>query len=99
VKSREALTAKMELARVWKGEDPAAVDEWAFRRPAGLRRFTGTHPALAVPWIEGRSWPFDPTKAAPDPVTVRSIRYRASNFVEGLTGWRPFEHRPFQLID
>jgi hypothetical protein len=99
LKSREALTAKLELARVWKGEDPAASDEWAFRRPAGLRRFTGTHPALALPWIEGRSWPFDPATAAPDPLTMRSLRYRASNLIEGLTGWRPFEHRPFQSIE
>jgi hypothetical protein len=99
VKSQEALTAKQELAKVWKGEDASSAGEWQFIRPAGLRPFRESHPALALAWIEGREWPYDPSSAAREPLTFKALRYRVSNLVEHATGWRPLEHRSFQLID
>ena len=99
VKSQEALTAKLEMGAIWKGDDPGAVGDWEFSRPAGLARFTGTHPAVALPWISGRTWPFDPRTATPEPLSIRSIRYRTSDFIEKATGWRPFEYRTFDLLE
>jgi hypothetical protein len=99
VKSQTALNAKQELAKVWRGEDPATATEWRFTRPAGLRRFDGSHPALARSWIESRSWPFDPRTADAEPMTSRSLRNRASDLIESLTGWRPLEYRSFELLD
>lgn len=99
VKSQEALTAKLEMGAIWKGDDPATAGDWEFSRPAGLTRFNGTHPAVAVPWISGRTWPFDPREATPEPVSVRLIRNRTSDLVERVTGWRPFEYRSFELLD
>ena len=54
---------------------------------------------VAQAWIADRSWPFDPATARPEPLTVKSIRYRLSNWIERATGRRPLEHRPFQPID
>jgi len=99
VRSREALSAKMEMVQMWKGEDPDTAEAWEFARPPGLRPFRGTHPAVAQPWIDARSWPFDPATARSEPLTVKTLRYRASNLIERATGWRPLEHRPFQLVD
>ncbi|MEJ2483139.1 MAG: hypothetical protein P8049_08495 [Gemmatimonadota bacterium] len=99
VKSEKALTEKLEMGAIWRGEDPDEVGEWEFTRPVGLVRFTGTHPAVALPWISGRTWPFDPRSATPEPLSFRSIRYRGSDLVEKVTGWRPFEHRTFELLD
>ena len=99
VKSQEALTAKMEMVKLWRGEDPGTAEPWTFSRPAGLRPFRGAHPAVAQAWIADRSWPFDPATARPEPLTVKSIRYRLSNWIERATGRRPLEHRPFQPID
>ena len=99
VKSQAALDAKMEMVKLWKGEDPGTAEPWTFYRPPGLRPFRDTHPAVAQAWIANRSWPFDPATARRDPLTVKSIRYRLSNLIERATGWRPLEHRPFQPID
>lgn len=99
VKSQEALNAKLAMVKMWKGEDPDWAEEWEFVRPAGLQPFRGTHPAVARTWIEDRSWSFDPATAGREPLSVKSLRYRASNLIERATGWRPLEHRPFQLVD
>jgi hypothetical protein len=98
VKSEEALTAKLEMGAIWKGADPGSAGRWQFTRPAGLARFTATHPAAALPWISGRTWPFDPSSATPEPLSIRAIRYRGSDLIERLTGWRPFEYRTFELL-
>jgi hypothetical protein len=99
VKSQEALTAKLEMGAIWKGDDPGQAGSWEFTRPVGLVRFSETHPAVAHPWITGRTWPFEPGKATPEPPSFQVIRYRTSDLIERVTGWRPFEHRTFELLD
>jgi hypothetical protein len=99
VKSERALSAKLRLSKEWWGEDPALATEWEFERPSGLEPFQGTHPAVAIPWIESRSWPFDPARARPEPLTRRTAKIRASDMIERLTGRRLIEHRTFQRVD
>ena len=99
VKSERALSAKLRLSKEWWGEDPALATEWEFERPSGLEPFRGTHPAVAVPWIESRNWPFDPARARPELLTRRTAKIRASDMIERLTGRRLIEHRTFQRVD
>jgi hypothetical protein len=99
VKSERALSAKLRLSKEWWGEDPALATEWEFERPSGLEPFQGTHPAVAIPWIESRSWPFDPARARPEPLTRRTAKIRVSDMIERLTGRRLIEHRTFQRVD
>jgi len=99
VKSEQALSTKQRLGKEWWGEDPDLATAWVFERPAGLEPFRGTHPAVAIPWIESRNWPFDPERAKPEPLTRKTAKIRVSNMVERLTGRRLIEHRTFQRVD
>jgi hypothetical protein len=99
VKSEQALSAKLRLSKEWWGEDPDRATEWEFEVPPGLERFHGTHPAVAIPWIEARDWPFDPATARSQPLTLRTARIRVSNMIERLTGKRLLEHRTFQRVE
>ena len=98
VKSEQALSAKLRLKNEWWGEDPDRAAEWEFELPPGLEPFRGTHPAVAIPWIEARDWPFDPATARPQPLTCRTAKIRLSNTIERLTGKRLLEHRTFQRV-
>ncbi len=99
VKSEQALSAKLRLGREWWGEDPEPSLEWEFERPSGLRRFRGEHPAVAVPWIRSRNWPFDPEQARPEPLSRRTAKIRMSDIIEKWTGRRLVEHRTFERVD
>lgn len=98
VKSEQALSAKLRFKNEWWGEDPDRATEWEFELPPGLEPFRGTHPAVAIPWIEARDWPFDPATARPQPLTCRTAKIRLSNTIERLTGKRLLEHRTFQRV-
>jgi hypothetical protein len=97
-KSEQALSAKLRLSKECWGEDPDRAAEWEFELPPGLEPFRGTHPAVAIPWIEARDWPFDPATARPQPLTRRTAKIRLSNTIERLTGRRLLEHRTFQRV-
>ena len=99
VKSERALSAKLRLGKEWWGEDPDLATEWEFARPVGLEPYRGTHPAVAIPWIESSNWPIDPAQARPETLTLRTAKIRVSNMIERLTGRRPIEHRTFQRVD
>lgn len=99
VKSEQALSAKLRLSKEWWGEDPDQATEWEFELPPGLEPFRGTHPAVAIPWIEARDWPFDPATARSQPLTLRTARITVSNMIERLTGKRLLEHRTFQRAE
>lgn len=69
-----------------------------WRRIPGLRRFEGTHPAAIQPWLQRNRWEFDP-RAYPRDWSGRSLKALASDAVERVTGWRPFEHRNYVRVD
>ncbi len=70
---------------------------YSFKRMPGLSRFRGTHPAVMREWVEKHDWAFDPNDHPRD-WGWRSLKAYASDAVERVTGWRPFEHRNFRLI-
>lgn len=72
--------------------DPAHL--WWF---PGLRPFRGTHPRAAQQWVEGHA--VDPDRRiSPPTFRLEHLRYYASDAVERLTGWRPFEFRNYRLV-
>ncbi len=87
-----ALRAKRETDNaLYYGGSPrrAAV---ADRLPwdVGLRRFTGTHPAVMREWIAARREAMSPG-FIPRRWDARRLALLASLGIERLTGWRPFE--------
>jgi len=92
-----ALREKRELGKTmypWRDADE--------RKPLlawvpGIRAFTGTHPAVAQPWIAPRR--LDPDRViAPRRFRWRFLRYYVSGAIERLTGVRVFEFRNYTLV-
>lgn len=99
VKSREGIDRKQRLWKRWFGQEPSEDEGFTFHRYRGVRRFEGEHPAAIRPWLEGRSWPFEPDEAEPPPRDLRTLKVRLSDAVERWTGHRPLEHRNWELIE
>ena len=97
-KSARALMEKSRLWARYYDRDPSEYTGFDFERPRELRRFEGEHPAVALEWIEGRDWPFDPDSCDPPRWTRRALRNWVSDRIERVTGHRLFEHRNFELI-
>ncbi len=98
VKSREGLDRKRRLWMRWFGEEPDEDRGLTLYRYRGLRRFEGEHPEAVRPWLEERSFAFDPEEAEPPPRDLRTLKVRISDAVERWTGHRLFEHRNYRLI-
>jgi hypothetical protein len=93
----QALREKRELGRTmypWRNADPnLPLLDWI----PGLKDFKGTHPAVARPWIEARS--YDPERViAPPRFRWPFVRYYLSGVVERLTGVRLFEFRNYKIV-
>lgn len=97
-KTTRALQEKWRLSARSAGRDPEEVAPFRFRRPPGLRRFEGTHPAAVREWIDSHAWPFDPEEARPTPLDARELKVRVSDALERVTGHRLFEHRNYELV-
>lgn len=62
----------------------------------GIRRFSGVHPAVIREWLAARRTDQQLISAAH--FEREHLRLLASNAVERLTGWRPFEYRNYTLV-
>jgi hypothetical protein len=63
----------------------------------GLRPFTGTHPAVARPWVAAHA--ADPERVVTPPFfAAEHLRFYLSDAVERVTGRRPFEFRNYTLL-
>ena len=93
----QALREKRDLNRTlypWRSTDESRpLLDWI----PGIRRFTGTHPAVAQEWIEARR--HDPERVI-EPRRFRwgFVRYYISSAIERLTGVRVFEFRNYKIV-
>lgn len=92
-----ALREKRDLGRTmypWRDADASLpLLAWV----PGIRRFGGTHPAVARPWIAARQ--HDPERVIePRRFRWRFLRYYVSSAIERLTGVRVFEFRNYKIV-
>lgn len=93
----QALREKRELGKTmypWRDADASLpLLAWV----PGIRPFGGTHPAVALRWIEERR--VDPERViAPPRFRWRFLRYYLSGAIERLTGVRVFEFRNYKIV-
>lgn len=90
---RAALMEKREIdnALYHAGRPGRAPLGAALPWETGLRRFTGTHPAVMHDWLAQRRPAVTP-EFLPGPWSAGRLVQRAALGLERLTGWRPFEH-------
>lgn len=100
VKSRAGLREKKRLWDEHFGREASErAEDFRFKRHPGLQRFDGSHPEVARPWLEEEDWDFLPVEA-PDPeIGLEEMRIRISDWLEGITGHRLFEHRNYELLE
>jgi hypothetical protein len=93
----QALREKRDLGRTmypWRDADTSRpLLAWM----PGIRRFAGSHPAVAQAWIQERR--YDPDRVIePRRFRWRFLRYYISEAVERLTGVRVFEFRNYKIV-
>lgn len=92
-----ALREKRELGRTLYPWRDASESRPLLAWIPGIRRFTGTHPAVAHDWIEARR--HDPERViAPRQFRWRFLRYYISGAIERVTGVRVFEFRNYTIV-
>ncbi len=92
-----ALKEKRELGRTLYPWRDASETRPLLAWIPGIRRFTGTHPAVAHDWIEARR--HDPERViAPRQFRWRFLRYYISGAIERVTGVRVFEFRNYTIV-
>jgi len=92
-----ALKEKRELGRTLYPWRDASESRPLLAWIPGIRRFTGTHPAVAHDWIEARR--HDPERViAPRQFRWRFLRYYISGAIERVTGVRVFEFRNYTIV-
>jgi hypothetical protein len=92
-----ALKEKRELGRTLYPWRDASESRPLLAWIPGIRRFTGTHPAVAHDWIEARR--HDPERViAPRQFRWRFLRYYVSGAIERVTGMRVFEFRNYTIV-
>lgn len=78
----------------WVKENVPDVSEFDYSQVDGLKLFEGSHPEVMKNRINALNWKFtfDPTK-----MNV-PLKYRITNFIESLTGYRIFEYKNYNII-
>jgi hypothetical protein len=93
----QALREKRELGRTMYPWRDASENRPLLAWIPGIKRFTGSHPAVARDWIEARR--YDPDRViAPPEFRWRFLRYYISGAIERVTGVRVFEFRNYTIV-
>ena len=91
LRGRAGIDRALYPDRAFDADDPANL--WWF---PGIRPFHGTHPSVAADWLARRA--DDPDRrVSPPRFKLEHLRFYASDLIERMTGWRPFEFRNYRL--
>jgi hypothetical protein len=99
VREPEAMSSKNhEFGKFWNGEiwkEEKSFSSFDYSSQVdGLEKFTGSHPAVMKSFIEKANWKFDH-----DPSFNKlSLKEKFKNWVEKLTGRRPFDHNNYRVV-
>jgi hypothetical protein len=73
-------------------------ENFRYDRQYGLKKYTGSHPAVMRELIQKQTWEFDPTRRLSD-WKLKDLNLWASDVFERVTGYRIGEYKPYQLVD
>lgn len=78
----------------WVEKNVSHATEYDYTNIDSLIRFEGTHPAVMQARVKEKNWEFvyNPAKAK------QHIRYKISNWIEKISGWRPGEYKNFKIV-
>ncbi len=100
VKHPEAQLRKQQnFNRLWHSDEKIKAllgenNTYKYDGTEPLSRYTGSHPTVMKPRIDAINWQF-----ANDPTRIRnSWKDFLSNWIEKISGYRPFEYRNYRLL-
>jgi hypothetical protein len=98
LRSARAMRGRQAADRVlYPGARDTPTDPALLRWFPGIRRFRGTHPAVARAWVAAHA--HDPERRVGSPrFEPGHLRLYASDLIERLTGARLFEFRNYDLV-
>jgi glycosyltransferase involved in cell wall biosynthesis len=89
---------QLNFNRLWHSDVQVAQMmqslSYTYNGSEALTPFSGAHPAVIQPRIAAMNWQFEVAPTGPR----QPFKYRLSDFIERLTGWRPFEYRNYHLL-
>ncbi len=92
-----ALRGKQEIDKTIYPWRQARVNEPLLPWTPGLRTFSGTHPAVALPWVESRRFDAE-RQVEPYRFRWKHLRFHISAAIERTTGARVFEYRNYNIV-
>lgn len=78
----------------WLEKNIAKTDDFNYHQIDSLAKFNGSHPAIMKKRIDEQNWEFEY-----DTENVKlTMRYKISDWIEKISGWRPGEYKNFKMI-
>ena len=75
------------------------VENFAYDRQYGLRKYKGQHPAVMRELVEQQNWEFDPRRSLQD-YRLKDLNLWASDMLERITGgYRIGEYKPYRILE
>lgn len=79
----------------WLEKNIAQTDDFNYHQIDSLAKFSDSHPAVMQNRIKEQNWEFEyDLKNA-----KLNMRYKISDWIEKISGWRPGEYKNFKMID
>ena len=99
VKPPEQMGLKHEqMSRWYRGNKlDGSFQNFQYKQSYGLKRFTGTHPAVMRETVASQNWTFEPRYSLLK-MSRKDIRLILSDIIERLTGYRIGERKKFVLL-
>ena len=78
----------------WIEKNVTKVNEYDYSQIDSLQKFNESHPTVMQKRVREQNWKFEY-----NPIKVKlTLRYKISNWIEKISGWRPGEYKNFKII-
>ena len=100
VKPPKMMGQKSKLLNQWwhGTKRDREFDDFRYEKQYGLKKFTGSHPAIMKDLVAKQTWEYDPKRSLSD-WTLKDLNLYASDLLEKLTGYRIGEYKPYRIAN
>ncbi len=100
VKPPKLMGQKSKLLNQWwhGSKRDNEFNDFHYEKQYGLKKFSGSHPAIMKDLVAGQTWEYDPKRNFTD-WTLKDLNLLASDVLENITGYRIGEYRPYRIAN
>ncbi len=98
VKPPKLMGQKSKLLNQWwhGAKRDHEFEHFQYEKQYGLKKFTGSHPAIMKDLVAKQTWEYDPQRSLRD-WTLKDLNLFASDVLEQVTGYRIGEYKPYRI--